>query len=631
MRAAISRSAVTTAVVMFGFCAFIALLSWAEYSHWRAQVARVETSLEQTAEAITQHADDTIEMSWLSLASLISEIRDEQNHPEAPQKIKAVIALQMKASPTLDTLSYIDAAGQMIATSADGPAATMNYADRDYFQFHKSSPFRLPVLGKPIKSRLSQEWVLPISQRVILPDGTFGGVVVSTIRVNHFVNFFRNFDVGSGGSFLLARGDGIILARGPMQETLLGSNIASHDLFTHYLKSMTVGAYRYRSPVDETIRIGGFYQSDRTGIVVLAAASEQEVFLTWAKTAEVRWFYAAVLMAVTILAALIWRHQLKLRRESETQLAAREAEFRLLAESSSDVISRFDVRGIREYVSPSSKQILGIEPARLVGRSVFAGMTKDTEETVREAAERLRNGSTQEKFTTKHTKPDGEEVWLETALSKLPAHEKAAEARVVAITRDVTQHKKRQDQLDALANTDELTKLANRRLFNTRFEEMMLRTRRNGTPFSLLLIDADHFKLFNDTYGHAAGDECLRQIATVIRNCVGRPADVAARYGGEEFAVLLADTDIQGAWSVAERVRLQVRALALSHERNPPSHKVTVSIGAATLPPEAPADITTHALFSVADAALYRAKNSGRNQVICAEQSYLMPDSGTGP
>jgi len=628
MRAATFRSALTTAAVVLGFFAFVALLSWGEYANWKAQVVRVETSLTQTAEAITQHADDTIEMSWLSLASLISEIRDEQHHPEMPAKIETAIAFQMKASPTLDTLSYIDATGQMVATSADDPPAKMNYADREYFRLHKSSPFRLPVLGKPIKSRLSHQWVLPISQRVVLPDGSFGGVVVSTIRVNHFIHVFRNFGVSSDRSFLLLRGDGIVMARGPMEETLLGSNISAHELFAHHLKVRTVGAYDYQSPVDGKVRIGGFYQSGRTGIVVLAAASEREVFLEWTGTAKARWFYAAVLLVVTILAAVHWRHQLKLRRESEAQLAAREAEFRLLAESSSDVIARFDEAGIREYVSPSSTQILGIEPQRLIGKSVFAGMAEDAELTVRSAAERLQDGSTQEKFIIKHTKPDGEVVWLETALSKLPSREKAVAPRVVAITRDVTQHKKKQDELDALANTDELTKLANRRFFNTRFGEMMQRARRNRTPLSLLMIDADRFKQFNDTYGHAAGDECLRQIGAVVSNCVKRPGDIVARYGGEELAVLLADTDIQGAWAVAERIRLQVRGLALAHEGNPPAGHVTVSVGLATLPPEAPADVTTHALFSEADAALYRAKNAGRNQVVCGEQSYLKPNSG---
>jgi diguanylate cyclase (GGDEF)-like protein/PAS domain S-box-containing protein len=583
-------------------------------------VTRIEASLQQTAEAIAQHTDDVIEMSRLPLAGLISEINDEVGHPDMAAKIKALITRQMKASPTLDTLSYIDAAGQMVATSSNNAPPGMNYADRDYFQFHKNSPFPLPVVGKPIKSRLSGLWVIPITQKVVLEDGSFAGTVVSTIRVNHFINFFRNFDVGSDGAFLLVRGDGVVLVRGPIQESMLGMNVSAHELFSYYLKRQTVGAYHYTSPVDRTTRTGGFYQSARTGIVVLASASEQEVFRTWVETARTRWFYACILLALTLVAALLWQRQARLRRESEALLAAREAEFRLLAESSSDVISRFDENGIREYVSPSAMDILGLEPERLVGKSVYAGMDKLTETLVRDAAERLKNGSTQEKLLIRHTKPTGENVWLETALSKLPASRDASATRVVAITRDVSRHKKMQDELDVLANTDELTRLANRRFFNTRFEEMMQRARRNAAPLTLLMIDADRFKLFNDTYGHAAGDDCLRQIASVIRDCVRRPGDVAARYGGEELAVLLADTDEQGASTVAENIRARVEALGLPHEKNPPAHCVTVSIGLATLPAQTVSAITAQALFAQADEALYRAKSSGRNQVVSATQ-----------
>jgi diguanylate cyclase (GGDEF)-like protein/PAS domain S-box-containing protein len=620
MRISAFRSVATTIAVIFGFGAFIALLAWAEYSAWNGQVTRVEASLKQTAEAIAQHTDDVFEMSRLPLAGLIAEINDEVGHPDMPAKIKALITRQMKASPTLDTLSYIDAAGQMVATSSNNAPPGMNYADRDYFQFHKNSPFPLPVVGKPIKSRLSGLWVIPITQKVVLEDGSFAGTVVSTIRVNHFINFFRGFDVGSDGAFLLARGDGIVLVRGPVQESMLGINLAAGELFSQYLKRHTVGAYHYTSPVDQTARSGGYYQSARTGIVVLASASEHEVFRAWVETARTRWFYACILLALTLVAALLWQRQARLRRESEALLAAREAEFRLLAESSSDVISRFDENGIREYVSPSAMDILGLEPERLVGKSVYAGMDKLTETLVRDAAERLKNGSTQEKLLIRHTKPTGENVWLETALSKLPASRDASATRVVAITRDVSRHKKMQDELDVLANTDELTRLANRRFFNTRFEEMMQRARRNAAPLTLLMIDADRFKLFNDTYGHAAGDDCLRQIASVIRDCVRRPGDVAARYGGEELAVLLADTDEQGASTVAENIRARVEALGLPHEKNPPAHCVTVSIGLATLPAQTVSAITAQALFAQADEALYRAKSWGRNQVVSATQ-----------
>jgi hypothetical protein len=204
------RSLITACLTLCGFLAFVALFCWAEYSNWRVQVTRVEASLEQTAEAIAQHADDVIEMSRLPLASLIAEINDDAGLPDLPAKIKALIARQMKASPTLDTLSFINAAGDMVATSAIDPPADMNYSDREYFDFHKTNPLKLPVVGRPIKSRLSRAWVIPITQKVLLADGSFGGVVVSTIRINHFINFFRNFDVGSDGAFLLARGDGIV-------------------------------------------------------------------------------------------------------------------------------------------------------------------------------------------------------------------------------------------------------------------------------------------------------------------------------------------------------------------------------------------------------------------------------------
>jgi hypothetical protein len=96
----------------------------------------------------------------------------------------------------------------MVATSSAKPPPGADYSDRDYVKFHANNPWKLPVVGKPIKSRLSNDWVIAITQKVILDDRSFAGVAVSTIRINHFVNFFRNFDVGSDGSFLLARGNG---------------------------------------------------------------------------------------------------------------------------------------------------------------------------------------------------------------------------------------------------------------------------------------------------------------------------------------------------------------------------------------------------------------------------------------
>lgn len=643
-----TKSLMTHGVFGTGFVAVFGLLCWMEYANWQVQVERVETTLQQTAEGIAQHADDILEMCRLPLASLISEIANDDGKPGMAEDVGTLIDDLLKASPTIRTLSYIDATGKLVVTSGPSQALEINYADRDYFRYHKSSNFPLPVLGKPVKSRVSGEWVLPVSQRVNRKDASFGGVVVSTIPVNHFINFFRNYNIGADASFLLLRGDGIILARGPMLESLLGSDVSGHDIFTHHLKGHTNGAYLYRSPVDDTDRLGGFYQSGRTGIVALAAASQADTFRNWMETAQIRWAYAAVLLLVALLAYAYWRRQARLKDLSDALLRAREAEFRMLADFSSDVISRFNEDGIREYVSPSSREILGLEPADLVGRSVFASMDAESAATAMAAAERMKAGSLQEEILTRHAKPDGEEIWLNTALSRLPDMTGKQPAKVVAISRDVTRHKLMQDRLDRLAHSDDLTGLANRRQFNARLKEMLALSRREATPLSLLMIDADRFKLYNDTYGHAAGDECLRQIAAVVRQAVIRDCDLAARYGGEELAVLLLATDAGGAVQVAEAIRSGIEALGMAHQMNAPSGRVTVSIGAATLTAEAlaahfpagqaalgqpasgqgasghgasgqtiavqPAEV----LFAEADAALYEAKSAGRNRVVCA-------------
>ena len=168
-----------------------------------------------------------------------------------------------------------------------------------------------------------------------------------------------------------------------------------------------------------------------------------------------------------------------------------------------------------------------------------------------------------------------------------------------------------------MARTDGLTGLANRRAFDDVFDQEWRRAEREGTSLSLLLLDIDRFKLFNDTYGHQAGDECLRLVAGAVAGALKRPGDLAARYGGEEIAVLLPTTDASGAATIAEVVRSAVQELALGHERNPPIGLLTASIGVATstVAQRKTGAATPELLLLAADQALYRAKESGRNRV----------------
>jgi len=167
--------------------------------------------------------------------------------------------------------------------------------------------------------------------------------------------------------------------------------------------------------------------------------------------------------------------------------------------------------------------------------------------------------------------------------------------------------------LKRLSSMDDVTGITNRRGFEDYLEQEWRRALRYEIPLSLILVDIDFFKPYNDNYGHQKGDECLRQVANTLTRVLHRPADLVARYGGEEFVVVLPNTDLQGANFVAERLRVEVEALGITHLHSQVSKHITISLGVATAMPgrgSSPAE-----LIASADQALYQAKQGGRNRV----------------
>jgi diguanylate cyclase (GGDEF)-like protein len=180
--------------------------------------------------------------------------------------------------------------------------------------------------------------------------------------------------------------------------------------------------------------------------------------------------------------------------------------------------------------------------------------------------------------------------------------------------------------LQALANTDSLTGLANRRHFEKTLTTEQDRARRNGKPCSIILGDIDHFKKYNDHYGHVAGDACLRQVAAAIAAGLRRPADLAARYGGEEFIVILPETDLDGACAVARNIRARIAALALDHADSAFGH-VTISLGVYTGYASVKDDAPAH-WVQKADDLLYQAKEAGRDRFVARQDA---PGGGAVP
>jgi len=181
-------------------------------------------------------------------------------------------------------------------------------------------------------------------------------------------------------------------------------------------------------------------------------------------------------------------------------------------------------------------------------------------------------------------------------------------------------------EMQLLSVTDPLTQLLNRRAFENKVDQEWKRASRTGTKLAAIMVDVDYFKLFNDFYGHLAGDACLQKVAGVLRDSAKRPGDAVARYGGEEFILLLPNTDLDDAVRLAQTILQATRALNITHGKSPLTGQVTISVGVAAC--SASDAISSECLISAADTALYDAKRAGRDRIACTVQT-VMSDVST--
>ena len=588
---------------------------WHERSERAGEVASVELAAVNLSRSLTQHAEDTVEMASSMLAMLVEELEREGGGRETSTGLRNLILAQTNEFTRIQGLFVYDAEGNWLASSAS-TENQFNNSDRLYFRYHRENQDLHSRVGSPVRSRSGGQWIIPVSRRFNRPDGRFGGVVLATINVDYFEKFYSTFDVGGAGSILLYSTDGTVLARFPYDEKFIGRDLSKTVLFAEELASRQTGNYRVLSPLDAVTRIAGFQAGHRYALGTAVAFGEEEALAGWKASAFARFAVALILAALIGILGWIVIRQVSRLQKARAALVESEGKFRLLAENSSDVVALISRAGIRRYVSPSATRVLGRTPEQLIGTSVLDMIEPEDRPTLDAAVAQLRRRRSDAMMVVHQVqRPDGTTIWLESAVRVARDTVTGHADGVVAVSRDITDRKELEAKLDALAKTDGLTELANRREFDQRLDFELRRAARDGTPVSLILIDLDRFKRFNDTYGHQAGDECLRLVSREIKRKALRPADVAARYGGEELALLLPDTPGQGAALVAERIRVAVEELAIEHMGNAPVNAVTISAGVATAQVDGSATSST-ALIRLADEALYEAKRSGRNRIV---------------
>ena len=476
------------------------LIAWTIWEERADQLSESEVTSDNMSRSLARHADDTFKAADTSLLGLSERVLVDGTSPAALERLHRLLMLRVKELPQLQGLAIFDKDGLRIVNSLPNKDEYGSSADREYFLFHRTNSNPGPHIGTPFQARSSGDWVIPLSRRLDSADGQFAGVVLATIHVKYFVNFYQTFDIGQHGAIALILDNGIQIARRPLLPDSLGRDMSKGPLYALYKHGNGNGSAMLKSTQDGVERLNGYRRLNYYPIFITTALSKDEILASWQRLAIVRAILTLCIVAVITLLGLRLVRQIKMRIHAEQE-----------ARNARDALQDLNVT------------------------------------------------------------------------------------------------------LEKLAQQDGLTGLANRRKFDQAIDHALSRAKQSATPLAMILIDVDYFKKFNDLYGHVAGDECLRQVAAVIKASEQRSNDLAARYGGEEFAVLLPDTNLDGALVVAESIRKALHALKIEHVGNT-AGIVTVSAGIDVLTSITEKD-SAASFVSAADAALYGAKASGRDRI----------------
>lgn len=560
-------------------------------------------------------ADDflrTVSIYDLSLQATGRLLDDPAIRGQTPHLQQASLFDQAMKAPYLGPIRVIDASGTVTHDSFSLSPSPPSAIERSELDRHRGSPDRGLFISRPFELAQGRFQTLAVSRRLDTPDGRFAGIIAGTIQLSYFSDLFRRLSLGPHEVVSLFREDGVLLAHAP-DTAHVGDSIAGSEVMRRFGLHRS-GRFVARSALDHRRRVYSFIHLDGLPLVLDVGLSVRDIYASWWQKARL---VCGGLLAMTLTGlALLFglRRELRRRLALERQAKADEARYRLLADNVSDLILRLDSRLVRTYVSPACRAY-GYEPAELLDMTPQGWVHPDDWAQVQSGIARARQQRTDVEIVYRIRASDGSHPWVESRYSFVPS-----DGGFIAVLRNITQRKQAEALLEQAvaelarqATLDGLTGLANRRRFDEVLSQEWRRARRDTLAIALLVIDADHFKSFNDQYGHHAGDRFIRQVADAARDNIRRPGDLVARYGGEEFVAILPNTDLFGAIEVAEAVRQAVLDLRLPHDGNPLGH-ASISIGVACALPQ-PGDEDPMALFTFADDALYAAKRAGRNQV----------------
>ncbi|GAB3259470.1 sensor domain-containing diguanylate cyclase [Chitinimonas naiadis] len=528
-----------------------------------------------------------------------------------PIGFEAIMLLREKAErlPHMAAVTVLDAEGRVAYSTAAN--LRVSFSDLPYIQNLLRAPKPGLVISAPYTLRTTGRLGVVFARPVFSAEGRLRAVVVAGMHIEAWSRHFADIELGQHGSVAVVDAERHLVARQPLPDRkLIGRQF---EQLVWQPTKLLQDTYFYNSPIDGERRLLAVRQVPGYPFLIGVGASEIDYLSDWRAGLVVTLLGLALLLILGVgLLVLLWRagQQARALAESEARLIAREQRMRSMLEASPCALGVVEYGPDRiRYANPDMAALFGLPLASLAGLQVVELFVRPEEWKALSGA--LRDAGTLREMEFALRCGDGVERWVAVSATLLGSNgEDSSEDMLLSLV-DVTARHARETRLTEEASTDALTGLANRRRFFERGGELFELARRHHRPMSLLMLDLDHFKLVNDTHGHAVGDEVLVRIARLLETS-RRQGDLPARLGGEEFVVLVPETALPQAIEAAERIREAVENAPLTLEDGT-LVPVTVSVGVAEL---RPTDTELHLLLIAADAALYRAKDAGRNRVV---------------
>jgi diguanylate cyclase (GGDEF)-like protein len=575
-------------------------------------LANSERELENTALLLARHFDQQLHQIELVQESLAEDVRSagvaspgDLEREMSGKDVHLMLRTKITALPQIGHLSLMGSDGKLINTTSSWPVPLSNIADRAYFKALKAAPQLTTAVSEPVLNRISGTWTTIFARNLIGSRGEFLGLILASIELAQFEDFFTSVALGQGATIMMAHRDGTVLARYPRTDEMIGRSLKNSPLFTDVLAKADHGTTTLRSALDGQDRLASVQSLERFPMVIDATTTVSAALANWREQTRILIAVAGLFVLVVVLIlCLIVRQLSREHRLSGGRLALEKQRLDIAVSNMSQGLLLYDAEGRIVVCNQRYLDMYG-----LTGDVVKPGCTFHDQIAHRKAtgsfegdvdaycATVMRNVGLGEITHRDIVSSDGRAIHI--------VNQPLAGGGWIATMEDITERRRYDERIAHLAHYDALTDLPNRVMFREQLEQALELIPR-GQQLAVLYIDIDEFKSVNDSLGHPVGDELLKALASRLRGCL-RETDVVARLGGDEFAIIR--TALRGPTDTTELVTRIYQAIRQPFECAGHLLTADASIGIA-LAPQDGADLDQ--LLRNADLAMYEAKAEGR-------------------